>query len=391
MPTVESALSAVAQALEPRVDSLVDEVFDRMRRDIPQFDPVERAGLLIASRRSCHANLRVGLAALGGKRVTPAVPPTEAGEEARQAARIGVPLQQVLQAYRIGHAVLWERLIEEVERLDLTPELRTSTLQLGSRYLFAYVDAALPVLTDAYTSERDTLIRGGERRRAQLVRDLLAGAPGDGGELGYDPQATHLGAIGWGDGAEESLRAVAAELGRPILCVSESDDVAWGWIAASGLSPEDWRRVMRFEPVEGSRLALGAVASGLEGFRRTHQEAQKAYMVALRRSHAVTRFADVVVEAFALADAPAARQFVSRELGPLGGDDARSARLRETLQAYLESSSNASAAAALLGVTDRTVAYRLRGIEDLLGYPLVTRALELQLALRLHGTFAEVG
>ena len=41
-----------------------------------------------------------------------------------------------------------------------------------------------------------------------------------------------------------------------------------------------------------------------------------------------------------------------------------------------------------LGVNDRTVAYRLRGIVDLLGYSVSSRALELHIALRLHALIA---
>jgi DNA-binding PucR family transcriptional regulator len=134
---------------------------------------------------------------------------------------------------------------------------------------------------------------------------------------------------------------------------------------------------------------LGSAAPGVEGFRRSHREAQRMYAVVRRRPRPVTRFDDVAVETLALRDEIAAKELVVRELGALGADDPRSAVLRETLRVYLESSSNASAAAALLGVNDRTVAYRLRGIEDLLGHPVSTRSLELRLALRLEPLLAE--
>jgi DNA-binding PucR family transcriptional regulator len=98
----------------------------------------------------------------------------------------------------------------------------------------------------------------------------------------------------------------------------------------------------------------------------------------------VTRFDAVAVESLALYDETAAREFLTRELGPLAAADPRSDVLRETLRAYLERSSNATSAAALLGVNDRTVAYRLRGVEDLLGYPVSSRSLELRIALRFE-------
>jgi DNA-binding PucR family transcriptional regulator len=78
-----------------------------------------------------------------------------------------------------------------------------------------------------------------------------------------------------------------------------------------------------------------------------------------------------------------ARDFVARELRGLDGGDSRSARLRETLRAYFASGQNASAAAALLGVHEHTVSYRLRTIEDRLGRPVTARRAELETALRL--------
>ena len=74
---------------------------------------------------------------------------------------------------------------------------------------------------------------------------------------------------------------------------------------------------------------------------------------------------------------------MARELHGLDGADARSGRLRETLRAYFASGQNASAAAALLGVHEHTVSYRLRTIEERLGRPVTARRAELETALRL--------
>ena len=86
-------------------------------------------------------------------------------------------------------------------------------------------------------------------------------------------------------------------------------------------------------------------------------------------------------------DEEAAREFLERELRPLLGDDDRERRLRETLRAYFASAQNASATAAMLGVHEQTVAYRLRAIEKRLGCPATTRRAELETALRLERLF----
>jgi DNA-binding PucR family transcriptional regulator len=74
---------------------------------------------------------------------------------------------------------------------------------------------------------------------------------------------------------------------------------------------------------------------------------------------------------------------VARELRGLDGADVRSVRLRGTLRAYFASGQNAAAAAAMLGVHEHTVGYRLRTIEERLGRPVTTRRAELEMALRL--------
>ena len=388
MRSIESSLNSIAEALEEQIDALVDEMLERMRVEIPGFAAFEHPELDDATRRSAYANARAGLSSLVAGRDIAGLAPAEAEEGARRAARLGFELPQLLQTYRVGHAVAWEHVLGQIDGLELDERTRSEMLRLASRYLFAYVDAVVPLVTDAYTRERDALLRSGEHRRRRVLRDLLDGSRTEADELGYDLRGRHVGAIAWGAHAEEALRALGRALEGPSLVIVADDEFVWGWFTLTAPGEPEWtRRIAPFMPPEGTAVALGSVGSGVEGFRRTHREAQRAYLVARHRPAPVTRFDDVVIETFAVRDEAAARELVARELGPLAAGDTRSATLRETLQAYFETSSNASAAAALLGVNDRTVAYRLRGIEDLLGYPVSTRSLELRLALRLRDLF----
>ena len=97
----------------------------------------------------------------------------------------------------------------------------------------------------------------------------------------------------------------------------------------------------------------------------------------------VDRPDDVALESLVTGDEARSHAFVSRELRGIDGDDPRSRRLRQTLRAYFASAQNSSAAAALLGVHEHTVAYRLRTIEERLGRPVAARRAELETALRL--------
>jgi len=382
MRSIESSLNAIAESLEGQIDAIVDEMLERMRGEIPDFAGFDHPELDDATRRSAYANVRAGLSSLVGGRAGAGLAPAEAEDGARRAARLGMDLTQLLLTYRVGHAVAWEHVLAEVDALEVDDETRSEMLRLASRYLFAYVDAVVPLVTEVYTSERDALLRSGEHRRRRVLRDLLDGTRTDAEELGYDLRTDHVGALAWGADADAALRALGRELGGPALVIVADEQFVWAWFTVGGAA---WARDLgSFAPPAGTAIALGSVGAGIDGFRRTHREAQRAYLVARHRPAPVTRFEDVVVEALALRDEAAARELIARELGPLAADDARSATLRETLHAYFETSSNASAAAGLLGVNDRTVAYRLRGIEDLLGYPVSTRSLELRVAMRLR-------
>jgi len=91
----------------------------------------------------------------------------------------------------------------------------------------------------------------------------------------------------------------------------------------------------------------------------------------------------VALESVVLRDLPAARDFMINELGPLGDSDSRTELLRETLRTYFETGQNAAATATRIRVHERTVAYRLKSIEERLGFPISRRRDELAVALRL--------
>ena len=145
-----------------------------------------------------------------------------------------MPLDALLQTYRIGHAVAWDAMLEAVNEMDdLDRQARTDVLLVCSRYTFAYIDRVIPFVTEEYTRERDRLMRGREQRRVQLVRDVLDGALVDGGELGYELATSHRGVIGWGEGTDAILPLLAAALELRLLLVSVSGQTVWAWLGGT--------------------------------------------------------------------------------------------------------------------------------------------------------------
>jgi hypothetical protein len=252
---VEAALRRLAEALQSRIDALVDDYVSRMRVEAPDFFAAGDPALVQATRDSARANYSFAFQALGGGRDVPVHLPPAAAQEARVAAETGVPLDSLLKSYYVGHSVAWDHILEEVERLDLDAATRTAILQMTSRYAFSYVERISVLVTSEYTAVRQALIRSRERRRARLVDDVLAALPADEAALGYPLGSRHVAAIAWGHSPERALADLAAKLGGRSLAVSGPVDTVWAWVCAApgGLDAQ----LRGYRPSAGTRVALG--------------------------------------------------------------------------------------------------------------------------------------
>lgn len=384
--TPQASLARVSEELLSGRDELADELVGAIHRRVPEFADFDGPELWEAVRDSCLANLETGLAAIGGDRRVPERVPDDARELALITARLGLPLGALLRTYRIGHAIVWERMFELLEAEGIDAPARREAIATVSAYLFDHVDQVSSMVAEEYTAERDRLLRSREQRRTQMIRDVLDGADPDPatatGALDYDLRLNHLALVVSGPDPEAAVRALAQALGAPHrLVVVLTADTAWGWLGRA----REFELPERLPAVEGARISFGEPAAGVDGFRTSHRQSRDAHRVALRagpRDQPV-RYDEVALETLAAGDEGRAAVFVARELRGIDGEDARSRRLRATLRAYFAAGQNASSAAAMLGVHEHTVAYRLRTVEEALGRPVNARRAELETALRL--------
>jgi hypothetical protein len=386
-PALASRFDELTAALAARSDELAEEYIRRAQVEFPQWT-VQRPDLAdelrLGARRSIGTELRE---LANGARPLGHCPPADA-EGARRCARLGVPLDQVLRQYRLGHAIQWEAWFDLVERSEPDPDARRDLLARGSAFFFDYADRMCRFATEHYTDEREHTLRSREQHRVHLVREVLAGRDVGLDSLGYDlDDAEHLGVVAWGPEAADAVRELAHTLDRRVLVVGAAEDTWWAWLGArapAGAADAVGRALARLRLPGGVRLAVGTPGLGAEGFRRTHRQATAAQHAALRCDAPVVRFEDVALESLATADPRAAREFVALELAGIDADDKRCARLRETLSAWFACGQNAAATAARLGVHEQTVAQRLRAVEERTGRPVATRRAELETALRLR-------
>ena len=183
--------------------------------------------------------------------------------------------------------------------------------------------------------------------------------------------------------AQEITEALGA---RRRLSTPSSSRGLWAWIPTDG-PPNGAQRnaVAALTAPAGLRAAIGQPGKGLDGFRRSHEEALAAQRIAMTDGHdqLVTWYSDVEIVSLLSCDARGARALVARELSSLTGLDAQSDKLRRTILAYVRCGCSATAAGRELGVHTNTVRYRIEQAEDALGRPLQGQELRLQLALML--------
>jgi hypothetical protein len=296
---------------------------------------------------------------------------------ARVAAQHGIPLSTVLQGYRISQAVAVDQLLDHADEVDAPMELVSQAM----RNLFRYMDAMVAIGSRAYVDERRRINSRPERAKHLRIKAVLDGAVALG--MSYPLDGPHVAIVLRTPQPAATLAAVAEGAGQAPLLVSETPEgKVWVWVGCD---------LCEAEVVEALRAhARGPIAAGVSGhergiagFRATNRKADLALRLGSCHGTAVTTFADVALEALAVGGEDLAREFVEAEMGGLAHPDRRTAAVRETVSEYF-ACRGAAAAARRLNVSERTVTYRLRHAEQLLGRPLTKRRAELETALRLH-------
>lgn len=321
--------------------------------------------------------------------------PAEALDLARVFVRRGIDLEILVHTYRWGQNValqLWLRRAMELVPAELLP----AVLDRAAPLLFAYVDGVLAQMGEQVERERSQLRSGTAARREQTVRLLLDGAPidiaGASALLAHDLLRTHTAFVVWVDPgtdvAHGDLELVAAAVGRAggsrsMLTIAPGRTSLWGWVLSDAPPPADALREAAGAAAPHPRLAVGGTHGGVDGFRRSHEEALGAQALLLA-GDAHRRFIahrEVEVVALVAGDRRRLQEFVLETLGPLTPADGRHADLAETVRIYLDEGDHAARTAARLGTHRNTVLQRVARAERLLGHPLGERRLALAVAL----------
>jgi hypothetical protein len=343
-------------------------------------DPAYAAGLTVALDAALGYFLE-GMEAF--EQSKPPIPPAVSAQ-ARLAAQAEVDLELPVRRCLAGHAVFCDFLVEEarqqVEARELARLLRTQAMLLDA--LVAEVSREYRHVAMLVSERRlDTP----EKRKLDLVRRLLDGERLDASALGYELEGAHIGVLASGRGAADALQVLASFLRSRLLLVLPEREVAWAWLRTTEMSgPEEIGRVLASRPIKDVAIALGESAEGPTGWRLTHRQASAALPIAVGSSKPVVRYADVMFLVSILHDDLLRASLRHLYLEPLEKERDGGEAARATLRAYFASGQNASAAAAALSVSRRTISNRLHAIEERLGRSIKDGDLEIGAALRLE-------
>lgn len=391
--TSEAAMRSLAAALLEDVSDIGQHLTDHVMRAVPELvrpqDPTWPPTVYRAARANASAIL-----AMLAEGVDPAAveTPVEARAFFERQAEHEDGLITVLRTYRLGVAELWQRWAAHVTASVEDPADLAAILAASAADCTAYQDR---MAEESAAHWRETRLRkraGLDRSPADIVRGALAGGrTEDLAQLGYDVEAQHLAVALPADGDEQLASALAARvrarLGLPTVLLShETAQVVWAALTDPSVTPDAVARLVE----AGTTAGLSNPNGGAVGFRASHREAVDALRIGALRADgdAVTAHDDIALVAALSADPERARALVRREIGPLLGDDAAAVRLRLTVRTYLALGESHVRAAQRLGVHEKTIAYRVRQAEELLGRRLAERRVELEAALLLHEILA---
>ena len=333
-------------------------------------------------------------------------PPTAALEYARRVAQHGIPVNALVRAYRLGQQQVLAHVLVEIRRAGLEPEAALNTYEAISIVAFRYIDWISQQVTDAYETERERWVENRNSVRALRVRELLDSAAGSVdidaaiAAIRYPLRRTHLAMILWTSADDapgrELLRlerfvrdlADSMTLRDGALFVAADQVSGWGWLplgTAATADPVEHIRRFAADSVDAPHLAMGTAQSGLEGFRRSHRQAQKARRVAVAgaQNRRVTAAGDPGVAAAALLteDLVETREWVCETLGPLASDTDNDARLRETMRVFFGEGSSYKGAAERLNLHHNSVKYRVDRAVERRGRRIGDDRIDVEIAL----------
>jgi hypothetical protein len=401
---VNSYVAEVAGRLHDRLVDVSSEVRRSLEDQIPELRG--DAALVELLGTSVEGNVDTILYSLRYDIAVERVEaPTAALEYARRLAQRGVPVNALVRAYRLGQRRVNELIFAELRAMDIPEPMRVAVIEAITGTMFEYIDWMSQQVVGVYEDERERWLENQNSLRALRVREILAAnktidVDAATTSIRYPLRWHHLGLVMWypdpGTEGDElaRLQRFLRDLGEAAgaaagpLFVAADQSCGWGWLPYRAVVTDAVEKVRRFALTrpDSPSVAIGSMAGGIEGFRRSHREAAEARGVAIvreRRGPTVIAASDPGLSVVARlgGDVAGTRDWVATVLDDLAGDNENDARLRETLRVYLACGCSYKLAAEELNLHFNSVKYRVGRAVARRGREIGTDRLDVELAL----------
>jgi sugar diacid utilization regulator len=393
MPSRSTKTSVHLNELIRRFDRSVPQVARAITKEIyaeiPGYAALDDSTVRADVEEAAARNVSSFLRALGEGRDLTNRDIDALGKVGSRRAHQGIPLEDVLRAFRTVGRVLWDHLSREL-RTTSAPPMDVAIELAGT--LMRFTDQISSAVARQYSIAQRSIVRQQEAARREFLHDLLLGTYRTPDVMvdrarvfGYDLARSHVAIVaaredGKADPAGDELamnRALdqLAErfsgLGQPMV-----DRRGGQTIGLIAMAPGSEMKTAEIAPEllkhlgDGWRLGMGGPYPGLEGCRRAYLEAREAAEIGpiTDPDQHVWLFENLLLYRFLRADHELVERFVDAILGPIiEHDRRRRSELVKTLEAYFATDGSAKEAGRRLYAHPHTITYRLKQIERLTG------------------------
>jgi DNA-binding PucR family transcriptional regulator len=300
---------------------------------------------------SVYRNLEAVLIALTERRALDVEELALRRELGRRRAQQGMPIDDVMRAFRVGYAVLWEGLSEKAA--DLGSDYAQTLLEHAAHVWMTFdqvtsavADAHREVVATQHLDRRRrslTFLSGLERwPEDREATEQLARA------LGLDPSGPLLVAVARpGERSSSSGELVVVEQPDRVIVVARgSGEESRAEAAFAG----------QLRRLGLTHIGVGVMRSGLQGAHQALEDAEWAHRLALSADAPAMLFREGWLGCLALEHSSQLADLV----GPAVKVLERDAELCATLEAFLSADGNLTATGKALFVHGNTVGYRLK-------------------------------
>lgn len=378
------AVRRIAAVVMARRDMFVDELAAVTASTIPEIARTESDRMLM--RGSIAENTAMLMNALAdGADPSATEPPPGALVFARELARRGTSLAQLLRAYRIGQARFTSMCLDAA---DGAPAENRAAVRAAVNKTAAFIDHVCERVTVAFEDERERWITSRSGLAQHWITQILTGAitvtAQAGAALDYPLDGGHLVLAVWVPETERPTGDLAAEVSRVLAEVAPESATLTAptepsamnvWIAVQGNAHTMIESIRAAVGAAGVplRAAIGLPGIGIEGFRAGHRQAAAVKTLArtaVPEAPSVVSYADIAPIAMLTGDLTEMRGFVAGTLRSLAEDTPRTAELRETLRVHLSCNRSPALTASRTGLHRNTIRYRVQQAADELGHDL---------------------